>query len=423
MVPLDRSRRRSRGALLRAALVAGLVGVLGSSCQVIGTRVHNLNELHAEDGHHLRSGNLLSNTGYVLHVGFLGVFSGIGDPNEKPPERFDNPVKSCMANLVLLEGFDRDDPRHRAIQVEWFSRLAVEDPWKLSREFCARQLGPLGRGQDIQLPQRRDPDDPYAGPDQARDAMARLIAAVKPLIARKGVFPQLGFMRTPPDWDELAEDAPPALVEVCAEIDGLALDLQGALRLLRAAALLEGATAPRDQRVAPLRATISKLERICIRESLLAALADRPPRALTGSHPGWNDGGVRAAALRSAVQVFGDQVLAEYLRRLDAQDDEVLITALNLVQGRGLPRLDVVPDEEWPMLRAAWIQAILRQATDHPNGQVRVAAFDALATIRGSGSRSLSEEGWYAWWREEVLPTARPAGAEASPDPAPQATP
>ena len=116
MSPLDRSRRRPRGALLRAALAACLVAWCGSSCQLVGTRVHNLNELHAEDGHHLRQGNLLSNTGYVMHVGFLGMFSGIGDPQESPPERFDDPVKDCMENLVALGDFDPDDPRHRAVQ-------------------------------------------------------------------------------------------------------------------------------------------------------------------------------------------------------------------------------------------------------------------------------------------------------------------
>lgn len=401
---------------LGAGLLVLSVGLGLSGCAQTGTRVHNLNQLHADNGQHLRSGQLMTDFAYAIHVGFLGVFTGVDDPVEKQATRFDDPVKDCLENLILLGEFDIRDPRTRAVQIEWFARLAVEDAWGLSRQHSVQRLGRIGRDMGLTIDALPAPEAAVIGPDEARESLARLVAAVRPLVARQGLLPTVGFHQTPPAWDEYAEDAPPELALVCEQIDAMSLDLQGALRMLRAAALLEASTASADARVAPLRATIERLGQVCLLRSLIAALSDRAPDGRAGSHPGWRNAKVRGAALHATVQVLGPDALIPFVQTLQTQDDAVQLAALRLVELRGLPQPENATEDEWVRLRASWIESILRLAIDHANGQVRVRAMRALSTIRDSGSRSLSEDDWYAWWSDEVLPRALES---ASPSPSP----
>ena len=390
-----------------------------ASCRTVGTRVHNLEELHSETGRHQRKGALMGDAEYLFRNGLVSMLKGTAKVAEAPDRAIDDPLKSCVRNLALLADFDAKNFRTRALQVQWYARLASEDPWKLSRELAVRELGPLGRALGVEFDDGTVPGDPTATADDARAALARLIAATRPLLAPRGLIPRLGSLGRV--LGGANRGAPPQeLVEACATIDGLPLELQGALRLLRGAALLEAAGDAGDARLAPLRATIDGLERRCIHGALLAALTDRPPTERVGSHPGWNSPLVRAAAARSAVQVFGDQVLANYLARLDGQPDEVLMAVLQLIGEQGLPHPDGIPDEEWPKVRASWIEAVLRQGTDHPDGRVRVQALSALARIRGDGSAGFNEKDWYAWWRDEVAPVLQQPPAEAADDTAPQ---
>ena len=380
------------------ALVLALA-VLAPGCKVAGAKAYNLRVLHDDQGRHVRVARTMSDFRYALNEGLVGTPLSVGGTGATSNE-IENPLEECVDLLNALVGMSSDDARIAALQVHTFAWLAVEDPWQISRTISVRELGHLGQRLGVEA---RRPDAPTAGVEDVRSALARLLRAVRI---------ELGQEQGTSESD---------LAEACAHIQSLQLDRQGALRLLRAAAVIEKRTGRRDARWEPLRATITELERVCVREALLLALRDAPPREAGGSHPGWNHPGVRAAAVTACVRTFGPGALGEMLLQLHQEaDPQVLAAVLHEVQAYGLP--EDLPGMDEPTLeglRGRWTALIVQQATQNPDGTVRVAAMRALETISGGEVQSLREEDWLVWIRDRTAGPDRP-GDEAD-EPAPPA--
>ena len=360
-----------------------------AACNVPGARVHNLKELHEDTGRHALTAQILNGPEYYLRYGLADLFgSGLVKVREGEAQGIKNPLASCLTNASALARVESDDESVHADQVALFAWLAVDDPWHLTRETCVRALGPHGRRLEVEI-QGAPPSAP-AGVPEVRDALARLVAAVR----------QSG----PGSTD--------ALSGACEAIEALELERNGALRLLRGSSALSEAFSGGDPRAERLGKTVRRLESICVREALLAGLKDEPPADAGGSYPGWRNPRVRAAAVGACVEAFGESALAELLLQLDREPSvEVQCAVLRAVARRGLPEpsaeLAAAAGDE---LQDRWIEALLTQAFDHPSGTVRVAAMRALARVAGRAHGSLREEDWQAWDRERRA--ARASAAE-----------
>jgi len=354
-----------------------------SACNFAGTRAHNLEVLHDPAGRHQRFGAIMSDFEYIWRV---GLTKGVPGARAKGAgeEEIKNPLALCVSNMSELADFKSEKPRTRSLQVLNFARFAVDDPWNLSREAAVRSLGEVGEGLEVPIESQREGDP--AGVEEVRDAIARLLNAARSTLNFGELDPTL------PEDD---------LAAACERIDTMPLDRDGALRLLRAGAMLESRTSARDERVAPLRATLVGLQRVCVREALQLALQDNPPRPVGSPYAGWESPRVRAAAVSACVRTFGEGALADFLRQLPVEPSPEVATAIvGEIRARGLPRVPPgLAPEDAEGLRESWIESILQVATDNPDGTARITAMLALQTISDGAVRSLREEDWLAWHR------------------------
>ena len=381
---------RARALALSGALLLG-------ACNVPGARVHNLRELHEDSARHVRDARLVSGIEYYIRNGTTRIFGDRTSEEEKGRGgKVSDPLAACLRNVNALARADSQSERVAAAQVSMLAWLAVDDPWKLSREACVRALGAHGARLGAAVPGSRA--GPVAGPEEVRSALAALVAALRgsgPLLAPEPVGGE-----EPAGAPEVAAapDLPGDLDGACARIESLELDRAGALRVLRAVGTLESGLRLRDPRAVRLRATLRRVESACVAETLLLALKDEPPPTVV-SGPGWISPDVRAAAVTACVEAFGDAALGDLLLQLDRErSDPVVIAVLSAVAERGLPEPDEqVPEQARPRLVQRWIDTLLVHAFDNPSGTVRVAAMRALATVSGGELASLREEDWLAW--------------------------
>jgi hypothetical protein len=365
-----------RGAALAVLTLAG--------CNAAGMRVHNLGELHTDDGYHRYSAVQLSSWDWTLRQELGGLFSDGRVQLEKiPPKEIDDPNEACLEHLVELGRHTGEGGFARSQRIATYAEFVVQCPWKLSRERCAILLGREGRDLDLRgNPAPRATATP-AGAEEVAGALSELVAAVRPLLERK-------------DEHEVG-----ALNAACERLRGLDYDLDGARRTLLVAALLERRGGDDDERLQPLRELVLALQRLTVARALTTALADRQPFEREGSQPGWGDGRVRGAAVEGWVQAGGPLALAEFLQQLDPREEiepDVLLAILVGVAREGLP--DEIPgasERDVALLRERWISALMGFALDHPDGRLRVAAMHALSRISGGELASLREEEWLAW--------------------------
>ncbi|MEQ1893954.1 MAG: hypothetical protein ABL998_15545 [Planctomycetota bacterium] len=357
-----------RSLVLLAALAAG-----ASSCQLAQAHAFNLAELHDAEGRPARRGTLRSPIGYLFNETLRSSnFRGGAALDEAEPkeERIEDPLGSCLENVLDLAACTRDggaaDEKVLGLQVENFAWLVKDCTYVLTRERCASELGRLV----VWL-------DPAKAPTpEGTSASAEVVAAT---------FEQLATcvteVRAAPDM------AGTALAERCAALDALVLEREGALRCLRGVNKLL-APGERGAVLAPLRALRLSLARRNLVLGLRAALEDP-------------EGRVRAAALDSAVRAFPAERHA-LLHGVLATPPEVpefeLVTAraLALIARYGAPS---APEGVEPARDTAeWVDLcirILRSALDGPNS---TAACAALAKLTGEPPTVMPEV-WVARWR------------------------
>jgi hypothetical protein len=371
--------------LARAACLAALLQL--AACHFAGANTHNLDELHWSDGRHKRTGTLWTPYEYAVHVGIRGLVTGLGGkPEEEAPVKIDDPLGSCVDNLIELVAYDDSDPEIVAQKVEYCSRLAVDDAWNLSREIAVRELGRQGARLELAVHPPRKPVGEVAGVDAVREALRRLINACPPILKGGAI-----------SAEEKAEFA-----AACEAIGALDLDRQGALRLLRSVTIIERARSS-SPNLAPLHALGLDLQRTCVRMALDSAVTDTPPTTAGGNYPGWNNPRVRGVAIEAFVQAYGEPAYLHFLSELDPRDADAehLLALMRLVKARGFPQPppDAKPGER-ERAEKAWSEKMVHLVTDYPDAPVRIAAMGALAKVGGRASYSLREEDWQVWWAQ-----------------------
>lgn len=412
--------RRSARVLPLGLLLSALLG----GCKFVGASDNNLRELHSEDGRHKRSGRLLSHYSYATRVGVMGLLRSVGvKPKEADVSRISDPLEVCVRTLHDLAKFDSEDDWTRALQIEHFSRIAVNDPWKLSREVACNALGRIAASAGHGAKPPVNAAGPFAEEEAVRDRLQRLIRAAT------------AVARSEPG-EELAEIAgvdagtQPAVsvAEACRGVLELELDLEDSQRVLRLTSLLQRSRLGGDARLAGVKELRESVEHRCVSIALQSALSDREPAGgeTLGSDPGWRKPSVRAAAVRACVRVWGKPVLAELLVSAHTRGDDPapLIELMRAVERVGLPEAPATatPEQDQRMV-AAWKRFVWRVAVDHPDGTVRIAALGALGKISGLGRFSLRDEDWLPWAREAGVLEAPPApgrppepGASSAPE-------
>jgi hypothetical protein len=353
-----------------------LLALAASACQVTESNIYNLAQLHENDSKHRYQAALESDIEYVLRHQVAGLFRGAGASlAQKSPSKLEDPPADCLENLIELEHYTGTSARLRAQQIEWFARLSIEDPWKLSRERAVIGLGHVGVKIGAGMPARLGTDQHSAGPDELAPALEQLIDAVR----------------------QLRESRPGAaerLAEVCDSIQKLEIDLDAGRRALRA--VTELASISGSKAAEPLQTLSAHLQRVCVRRALGRALDDPEPR-------------VRIAALGAVAECGGAEALdVVFFERLRTErEGEVVIAMLHILSARGLP------DAGAPRLRSRedWLSALYQLLPSRPESDVRVAAMRALGALSGSGLRSLREEDWQAWWYARGAPPSTNQGS------------
>jgi hypothetical protein len=356
---------------VRLALAA-LAAALAAGCRVVDAKAWNLAQLHDANGRHRYTGAIEGNFEYYLrHVVAPSLTGGLATFEAKAPSAVEDPSTVCLENMIELEGYRSEDPRNRGIQVEWFSRLAVADPSKLSRERAVLALGREGERLKAGNAEPFPKDATATGPEALSEALAGLVRASRPVLEKGG-----GAGET-----ELLD-----LKSACQVIRDLPLDLDGARRMLHASIDVGTALGFGRKGTAEVESLCEDLERRCIRYGIAGGLKDPDPL-------------VRGAGVEAAVACVGPIVFDPILRQLVTEPSaDVVLRVLGLVKRYGLadkppPGVDVAPEVA---RRARW-SAIYR-LLERPESSVRVAAMLALEKVTGAGVHSLREEDWQSWW-------------------------
>ncbi len=352
-----------------------------AGCSTPDVKVWNLEQLHDDTSHHRYKAALQGDTGWFFRRTLLGVFQGTGAQyvTETDLEPIEDPSAECLENLIDLQVRGNQtgppDPRH----VEWFARLAVEDPARLSRERAVLALAALGQRLPIGLPSRLGTDQVPAGPAELAPVLEALVRAVRRAAESKGAT---------------ADEIAPA----CAAVRALDLDLAAGRRALRASTELERIAESGKVEVPALHDLVVHLESLLVRRALASAIEDK-------------DDVVRAAAVHGVAATGGslalDVVLYERLRKELAPGP--MRAVLEVIVQHGLP---TSPPGGRALMhsREDWLESVYTIAAHHPDSEMRVCAMRTLTAVSDAGIKSLREEDWYAWWtaREKAPPS--PAG-------------
>lgn len=377
--------RPSRSSIA-AGFLATLAGVVLDGCKVVQAKAWNLNELHDESTHHRYTAAIEGDTEYFFRHVVTGSLGAGANFEKKEPVAIEDPAQTCLENLVELGEHDGSSAEVAAIQVEWFARLAVLDPWMLSRERAVLGLARAARRLSAGIPTPLPKEAVPAGAQAASEALAGLVRAARPVLDR---------------GSRAAASERLDLEAACQVVTDLVLDLEGARRLLRATAELAGAVGDQNDAGKPLLRLAEDLQRRCIRQALAKALVDAEPR-------------VRAAAVEASVASAGTNVLDEFLLQLGRENSpEVLLRVVDLVREQGLPT--GVPEGSKMTAEEARERRLeaLMDLLVRPETSVRVGAMRALGGVSQAGFSSLREEDWQAWWLARVA--QRPVKPAVSP--------
>jgi hypothetical protein len=368
---------------------AVFVLALCSACHVIESKDWNLEQLHDASGRHRYTAALEGDFEFFLRQRVAAPLVSAGSTLAvKSPKGVDAPADECLDNLIALEEFDPADPRVAGLQVEWFARLSVDDPWRLARERAILALGRAGERLNVGMPEALGQGEQPTGPEALGSALASLVKSARPVMERG---------RRAGETAELDLDAS------CQLIEKMTLDIAGARRALRATVDLTRASGLNSPAAAPLGRLNASLQRVCVRRALAAGLLDK-------------DDVVRAAAIEASVACAGNSVLPPVLQQLGREPSaEVVVRVMQLVRRVGLPEPPAaLAPEEREKARNASLGELVRVLETRTEGEVRVSAMLALAKVSGTNMQSLREEDWHAWWAARQTNGAAPQSAPGS---------
>ena len=370
-----------------------------------------MKNLHDDGGHHVRQAELVSESSFAVRDLLRSLRQGPQSKAALAPKRVENPPQTCLENLVGLVSAAQSSPREQALLVRWCARIAVQDPWTLSRERAVIELGRLGRRLDCTGPGAVEPSPgSAAGPEQVRAALLDIGRA-----AARQVGPaddaawqaDFGAAATAEKLEPGSSPEPGDLPVACQSLAQLELDLDGALRALHGLTLVCGGGWGREQRLGPTLLLALDLERRCVRFALARALGDTgsdPAGALAQAkgQPAWNpalgpdSARVRAAAIEASALARGEDFVRELLDLgLEVLEPApVAVAALRAIKRHGLPQ------SADPRERRDWIQSMLKLAVQSPDGQVRSWAMRALERATDGEISGLREEAAFRWYQE-----------------------
>lgn len=345
------------------------------ACHVAGAKIYNLEELHDPESHHRYTAALEGDFEYVVRHQLLG-FLRTEDKSwtEKSGSRVDAPADECLANLIALESIESSDPAVAGEEIAWFARLAVEDPWQLSRQRAVLALADRGERLKAGLPAGLGHDQAPADPDLVASTLTPLVKALREVLSARG--------------DE-RDAARKELDRTCAAARALDYDMSGARRALALVVALQKTAGTRNADTKPLADLSLDLQRLCVRRALASAIDDPAPI-------------VRGAALSSTARIGGrvaiDTVLFDRLKKLvrdpRAEPEELVAIADTLAASGPLPEAAAAGGRS----RDEWLGALYALVSSGFDDDVRVHAMMALSRLSDSGFASLHEEDWQEWW-------------------------
>ncbi len=343
--------------------------LLLGACRSLDAKVHNLRELHHEDGGTSYSAALMGDFEFGVRRS-LRVSAPLGfelDMSSKRPRYVSDPAGACLSNLLQLAELDAQDERALALRLELLCWLAVGDASLLSRERCLMELGPIGRQVGVKGPLEIGEADHVPTVDELTASLTDLVTAANPVLAG--------------DSDETQKRV---FAEACAALASLDHDIRSGRRVLRTFAALLSARGATRRAVAPLREAVVEVGWRTASLALTRALADPVPH-------------VRAAAIDAWVTATDNACPEVLAGAFGDPDREVVHRVLRAIATHGLP--EVPPDDETELWRESWYANLVRTAVESPDGRITAAACQALGTVSGAGFQSLRFDDWVTWWR------------------------
>ena len=365
--PIDRVRAVRRAWLPLASLLAAC-----SACHSVDAKVHNLGELHNEDGKLSYKAALMGDSEYVMRRAFSASapFGVEFDFKDKDPELVVDPSDACLQELLALERYSPSHSRYLALRTEMYTWLATGDPYVLARERCVLELGEIG--QRLQL------DAPLESPAESEQpSVEELTTLITDLIETSAPILGSGERTTEQTLDE-----------ACTALSDLKLGIAAGRRVLRTAAVLLSSSNAGAREFDPLRQLVFDVSRRLTAIALGKARNDSSPT-------------VRAAAVLAWTHATDNRAGELMVEAMGDREPIVVHRLFREVAAHGIPRpmaeLDADERAAW---KENWIANLVRMSREHPDGKVSVAACKALASVTDAGFESLRFEDWVAWWVE-----------------------
>jgi len=361
-----------RPARALSGLLLGLLGLaaLCSGCHSVDARIHNLGELHTEEGKVSYKAALMGEGEYLMRRAF-SVSAPFGvefELDEKEEELIEDPAGACLEELLALERYAPKNARFLALRTEMYAWLAVGDPYVLARERCVLELGKLGVALGLEDTLQAPPESEQPTIEEVSGRIADLIKTAAPVLGSGERTTKL------------------TLPEACDAISELQLGIPAGRRILRTCAvLLASSRAPRR-------------EFDVVRELVRDVAGRRAAMALTSAR---SDSSpiVRAAAALAWTHGTDNRAGELMAEALGDREPIVLHRVFREIAAHGIPRpMKELSEVERLAWKENWIANLVQAARDHPDGRVAIAACKALAVVTDAGFESLRFEDWVAWW-------------------------
>lgn len=353
--PHSSSTPATPGRLLLAAAALLALG----ACRTVESTAWNLRELHNEDGSVALQGRTMSSLGFAFRRSF-GALSASMLPEAAPERPIDEPRRKILRELGRMNTLPSATGRQAGLQVELATWLGLNEPAPMARELCIGLLTKAAERLELE-PEWAVPTAEPSGPED-------VAAQLRPLLE--------------------SEDAE-ARRAALESIDAMALDVEGARRLLFGLNELLRQPAKFAGMVDLVRQRHEELQRRCVALALTLAQEDPSDR-------------VRAAALPVRLAWYPERQRAELVACLEGVRLESMTVVLRHLAENGLPG-DVESGPEYE----DWLD-LLVGCTDLGYGPVVIAGLRALdratehlelpfdqAPPRGT----LRAEEWFLWMR------------------------
>ncbi|MFT5286175.1 MAG: hypothetical protein ACI8TQ_002343 [Planctomycetota bacterium] len=339
------------------------------ACNSLDAHVYNLNELHHDDGRVSYSAALMGDGEYLMRRAFAAA-SPLGeafDFADKDQALVNDPSTECLELLLNLERFPTDGLRVLALKTEMYSWLAVGDPYILSRERCVLELGAIGRTLNVTRP--------ISAPTEAEEPTAEeLSGKLADLIEAFAA--------------QLDGGESDALAEACTALGDLNIGIMAGRRILRTGAVLLDSSGSGGDDFEPVRQLIRDVAFRMTSIALGTASNDQEPI-------------VRAASIRAWVEASGNRAGELLLAALRDQHPLVMHQLMRSIAEHGLPQ----PEQDLGAEQAldwnrTWISNLVMVTRTPLNGDVSIAACQALNKVTDAGIDSLRSEDWVFWWEQ-----------------------